>query len=192
MDTRLATLERRVAAGDFSAKTQLVSLKMRKGEKYPVGAIVTLKQTGYKRLDGRWEIVDSYDGRYGRKDCFQIRKVGKSGKMLSGDTNLEIIGQTRLESFLESVEAPQSLTNREKQHEAAKEGALVVREFSRYGPCITIGPIVRETKSFFVVEVVNHHGPNKNKRLKKSNYHNTPCKSCRDHHQTQYPDGYVD
>ena len=69
-----------------------------------------------------------------------------------------------------------------------------VREFSRCGPCLTLGPLVSETALFYCYQ----ERDNTKRRIRKrteahySPAHVEPCPSCRDHARTQYPDGYMD
>lgn len=78
-----------------------------------------------------------------------------------------------------------------------------VREFSTIGPCITLGEFVRETNVFYVYRTGRHgiSGPDAEtieKRIAKrtearySAAHVEPCRSCEDHAQTSYPNGYMD
>jgi len=72
----------------------------------------------------------------------------------------------------------------------------LVREFSRCGPCIVLGKLVKETAQFYVFEP--DYGRSSQTRIRKrteahySPAHVEPCPSCRDHARTQYPDGYMD
>jgi hypothetical protein len=72
-----------------------------------------------------------------------------------------------------------------------------VREFSRCGPCIVLGKLVKETASFYVFEENYGGAPVRSKIRKRTDAryspaHIEPCPSCRDHPRTQYPDGYMD
>ena len=69
----------------------------------------------------------------------------------------------------------------------------IVRRFSAYGPCLTEGRFVNETAQFVVYD--EWHGGDRyegRKRIKKERVHTEPCHSCRDHANTQYPNGYMD
>lgn len=66
-----------------------------------------------------------------------------------------------------------------------------VREFSPCGPCITLGTLTRETSGFYCYEP-RHSRDKRERRVGKRKVHIEPCGSCRDHAQTQYPDGYQD
>ena len=72
-----------------------------------------------------------------------------------------------------------------------------VRQFSVVGPCLTLGPLLRETAKFYVYRP-RHSGYDetpKEKRVGKDKHgfvHTEPCVSCRDHGRTQYPNGYMD
>jgi hypothetical protein len=76
----------------------------------------------------------------------------------------------------------------------------LVRDFSRAGPCITLGRLVRETPQFYVYnewrggETYEERESRVAKRLpgRYSGTHVEPCSSCRDHPKTQYPNGYMD
>lgn len=69
-----------------------------------------------------------------------------------------------------------------------------VREFSRCGPCITLGQLIKETAHFYVYDA-GYEGA---KRIRKETSHHysgahiEPCRSCRDHGETHYPEGYMD
>jgi len=70
----------------------------------------------------------------------------------------------------------------------------LVREFSRCGPCLTLGALLYETPAFYCYA---HHdgGVKKIRKRTEARYspaHIEPCPSCRDHPKTQYPDGYMD
>jgi hypothetical protein len=68
-----------------------------------------------------------------------------------------------------------------------------VRQFSVAGPCIPLGPLVRETEQFYC-----YSEQDKVRKVRKrtetfySPHHVEPCPSCRDHAKTQYPHGYMD
>ena len=70
-----------------------------------------------------------------------------------------------------------------------------VRKFSLCGPCINQGELIRETAKFYVFHD-RFHTDHIERKARKSNkwsdYHIDPCPSCRDHPQTQYPNGYMD
>lgn len=69
----------------------------------------------------------------------------------------------------------------------------IVRSFSPIGPCLTEGRLVRETDKFVVFE--EWRGGDRyegERRISKSKVHTEPCRSCRDHEKTQYPNGYMD
>ncbi len=71
-----------------------------------------------------------------------------------------------------------------------------VREFSAYGPCLTVGECAGETAKFYKFKCLYAGGIVRKvaKPLlgKWSSYHVEPCPSCRDHVATQYPHGYMD
>lgn len=72
-----------------------------------------------------------------------------------------------------------------------------VREFSRCGPCIVLGKLLKETARFYCYqEDRNNTGAVRKiaKRLpdKYSPAHIVPCPSCQDHERTQFPNGYMD
>lgn len=86
-----------------------------------------------------------------------------------------------------------------KEAEVSNDNAPHVREFSSVGPCLTLGKFVRETARFFVyAEWLGDDRYGAEKRVAKptpakySRAHVAPCRSCRDHGQTQYPNGYMD
>ena len=68
-----------------------------------------------------------------------------------------------------------------------------VREVSRAGPCITLGTLVRKTASTLYyrdrLNVVSHRS---GRAVECGLVHTLPCRSCRDHPNTSYPDGYMD
>jgi len=63
-----------------------------------------------------------------------------------------------------------------------------IREFSSFGPCVTLGTLVRET----VTRIVYRSRDGKVAWVSKSSrlVHREPCLSCRDYERSQYPDGY--
>jgi hypothetical protein len=65
-----------------------------------------------------------------------------------------------------------------------------LRTFSAIGPCITEGELVGETAKFWLYKQA--WGDGKVRKMKKGRPHIEPCGSCRDHPQTQYPNGYMD
>lgn len=66
-----------------------------------------------------------------------------------------------------------------------------VRRFSMAGPCITLGAYVKRTDKFLVY-VDKYDGKTKRVAHTHDLAHVEPCQSCRDHAQTQYPNGYMD
>jgi hypothetical protein len=69
----------------------------------------------------------------------------------------------------------------------------LVRRFSAIGPCLTEGRFVKETAKFVVFE--EWHGGDRYsgiKRIAKGRVHTEPCRCCRDHSETMYPNGYMD
>ena len=74
---------------------------------------------------------------------------------------------------------------------------ILVREFSPVGPCLTLGEFVRRTEHYvFYREWLGGDSFGKVKRVggwkvKKGDYvHTEACRSCRDHPETGYPNGY--
>lgn len=77
----------------------------------------------------------------------------------------------------------------------AGEDAGLLREFSCVGPCLTLGKVVGETPKFWLyrewrggdayAEKVSRIGKGHGRHIE-------PCRSCRDHAQTSYPNGYMD
>jgi hypothetical protein len=69
----------------------------------------------------------------------------------------------------------------------------IVRTFSRAGPCITEGKLIKTTAKFYVFEEwrggETYSG---RKKIFCSKAHIEPCPSCADHPKTQYPNGYMD
>jgi hypothetical protein len=75
----------------------------------------------------------------------------------------------------------------------------IVRAFSSAGPCLTLGRLTKETANFFCFE--EWRGGDVYVGAKKvakplpgrwTSAHVDACPSCRDHAQTQYPNGYMD
>jgi hypothetical protein len=66
-----------------------------------------------------------------------------------------------------------------------------VRQFSRVGPCIELGPLIRETDTRIYYRYRHDYEAfvSKNSSLA---VHLEPCPSCRDHERSQYPDDYWD
>ena len=79
-----------------------------------------------------------------------------------------------------------------------------VREFSAAGPCLKLGEFVRRTaKTIVYREWLGGDNYGEEHRVggwkvKESDsrgrayIHIEPCRSCRDHSETQYPQGYMD
>lgn len=68
-----------------------------------------------------------------------------------------------------------------------------VRDFSAAGPCIAEGVIIRETPT--MLEIEERSGSRRRifkrgQRWSAGLLHVEPCRSCRDHANTQYPNGY--
>ena len=80
------------------------------------------------------------------------------------------------------------------------EETVLVREFSRAGPCLTLGRLVRETNRFWVYQPWrggNQYDLECRRVAKPSDRRYSPvhivaCRSCRDHAETSYPNGYMD
>ena len=72
----------------------------------------------------------------------------------------------------------------------------LVREFSRAGPCLTVGRFVRETPKFFVYNEWlggDRFSPEQRRIGKRGRLvHTEPCHSCTDYPKTHYPHGYMD
>jgi hypothetical protein len=76
----------------------------------------------------------------------------------------------------------------------------IVRSFSPYGPCLTLGRLTKTTAQFYCYD--EWRGGDKYEGAKKvrrpdvgghySRAHIEPCYSCRDHAKTNYPNGYMD
>lgn len=100
-----------------------------------------------------------------------------------------------------------SLSKEELADELAKFEAgnpspppVLVREFSPVGPCLTLGLFVKRTAKFIFyrewkggdtfADKVSRAGGWK---VNGGDYiHTAACRSCRDHPETQYPNGYMD
>lgn len=83
--------------------------------------------------------------------------------------------------------------------EDAEPATQIVRKFSPCGPCLTIGKLVRETAKFYVYRKwlgCSDDGyvyETEERRIGKSSLvHTEPCRCCRDHADTSYPNGYMD
>jgi len=65
-----------------------------------------------------------------------------------------------------------------------------VRKFSMAGPCINLGTYIKRTDKFLVYRDRFGH----EKRISHAHdlAHTEPCVSCRDHGNTQFPNGYMD
>lgn len=74
-----------------------------------------------------------------------------------------------------------------------------VRSFSAVGPCLKLGRLVRETPLFYVFNEWrggDRYAERESRVAKRtparySGAHVEPCRSCRDHPETQYPEGYM-
>ena len=73
--------------------------------------------------------------------------------------------------------------------------AQTLREFNMAGPCIYLGDIVSNTSKAW--KIIERSWPNETvKKLKRSKaakcglIHDEPCRSCIDHPESQYPNGY--
>jgi len=77
--------------------------------------------------------------------------------------------------------------------------AKIVRKFSVCGPCLTLGKLTKETAQFYVYDEWQGRDVYEGRKMVRkplpghySGAHIEPCRSCRDHSQTQYPNGYMD
>lgn len=77
--------------------------------------------------------------------------------------------------------------------------AKIVREFNSVGPCRILGRLVKETEQFYLYNEWlggEHYGALKRVRKQTLAYHSgahiEPCRSCRDHAETQYPQSQKD
>ncbi len=70
----------------------------------------------------------------------------------------------------------------------------IVREFSAAGPCIRIGEFVKRTDKFVMYRKWEggDRYEDKVRRMGIRMTHTEPCKRCRDHADTTYPNGYMD
>lgn len=73
-------------------------------------------------------------------------------------------------------------------------GEKLVRKTSMAGPCLVQGLLVRETAKFYVYR--EWQGGNRyegERRIAKAyGVHVEACRCCRDHVETNYPNGYMD
>ena len=69
-----------------------------------------------------------------------------------------------------------------------------VREFSSAGPCLTLGPLVKRTAKTFTYNDRIEGGQHRvgGWKVQSGHFHTDPCRSCRDHDATMYPEGYMD
>ena len=66
-----------------------------------------------------------------------------------------------------------------------------VREFSAIGPCISLGEVIKQTPATVTFrERDGSIGRRGGYRLKAGLIHVIACRSCRDHAESQYPNGY--
>ncbi len=72
--------------------------------------------------------------------------------------------------------------------EVIKPVRQIVREFSPCGPCLIKSELLRTTGKFYVYRD-RYEGE---RRISCTKAHAEPCRSCRDHAQTSYPNGYMD
>lgn len=70
----------------------------------------------------------------------------------------------------------------------------LVREFSRCGPCIRLGELTKRTVAtiYYRNTVTGEPGRRGGRAVARGLVHTEPCRSCRDHPETMYPDGYMD
>jgi hypothetical protein len=62
-----------------------------------------------------------------------------------------------------------------------------LREINWAGPCIPLGPVVRESDDWWFLD----NGCRKWRKKKTSRLlHTEPCNRCMDHPKTDYPNGY--
>ena len=66
-----------------------------------------------------------------------------------------------------------------------------VRQFSRIGPCLELGPLLRETDARLYYHCQHGYEAFVSKKSALV-VHLEPCPSCRDHERSQYPDDYWD
>ena len=66
-----------------------------------------------------------------------------------------------------------------------------VRQFSRVGPCIELGPLIRETDTRIYYRYRHDYEAFVSKKSSLA-VHLEPCSSCRDHDRSQCPNGYWD
>ncbi len=71
---------------------------------------------------------------------------------------------------------------------AAEPVRQTVRVFSPCGPCLPRGELIRTTGKFYVYR--DRHGDER--RISCTKAHIEPCRSCDDHPETHYPNGYMD
>ncbi len=71
---------------------------------------------------------------------------------------------------------------------AGKPVRQIVRAFSPCGPCLIKGELIRATGKFSVYR--DRHDDER--RISCTKAHVEPCRSCRDHAETCYPNGYMD
>lgn len=208
MDTLIKTLERQAMNGDLNARRQLVSLQLRQGVEYPVGSIVVMDHlkgcetpaqkilAPFYKYSGVFVVTKTRKGRnalHGEGLVVTMRRLKKDGTLASPRFrhNTYVEHESSFRSMTVSVSAPTMDVGDLSGVERAPEGAKTVREFSSFGPCLTLGKLVRETAKQYVMEVKNGRNAKNMVRKKARRLHLDPCKSCQDHRKTAYPDGYL-
>jgi len=193
IDELIAKLEREVEIEptNINAVSQLVSLKLRKGEKYPIGAIIEIDTklwpaTQYwsyksfwppKSLKGRWVVEHVYI-RNKKPETVRMIRLGKHGQKLSDTVpkNVSVMGVALLSMMTKSISAPGNSKSIESIYKKADPESLTLREHSAYGHCLTLGKIVSETERSYLID----DGERNMRRKKKRTLHYYPCKHCSD------------
>ncbi len=74
-----------------------------------------------------------------------------------------------------------------------------VRDFSAIGPCLRLGLFVKRTPKFIFYRAWrggDHYEEKVSRvggyRVESNLVHTEACRSCRDHAETSYPNGYMD
>ena len=99
-------------------------------------------------------------------------------------------GTDSAECWLDELNLPRSRGD-QRQVKASNRRMKTVRQFSRVGPCIELGPLIRETETRLYYRCRQGYEAFVSKKSSLA-VHLEPCPSRRDHERSQYPNGYWD
>lgn len=140
-------------------------------------------------LDTTGEVVAHIDYRRGHFATMPTGPLSDFNEMAW--TKIEAAQYWALAMCIERVPEP------EDEKPAADEKAaapVLVREASRSGPCIVLGELVSQTRTTITYREKDT-GKIKRRggwKVAENFIHTEPCRSCRDHEKTFYPNGYQD